>query len=250
MDFSFNAKIFRSIFKSTVDKCIQRAPLSDDENSPQQLVAAMMQAIDVMERADADAVVGGQISSGIIGDKDISQIGDYALSLIDGLIGHMQAEPGKSGSGQLNRDLMRLAVPVALWIAKHGGKIGELEILVNSLAVYANDLREPVQLADLCCVFRDIISAVSDTIRQDIEQTNAMRPWRVLNLNYGIVATRSHDPELMEQAYTSLMKNLPQDARQFFREGMQQMDIVGYPQEVREVVEKYDRMWGADSTLH
>jgi hypothetical protein len=107
-----------------------------------------------------------------------------------------------------------------------------------------------VQLADLCRVFRDIIAAVSDDVRQDLEQTNPMRPWRILNLNYGIVATRSHNPELIEEAYASLIKNLPQDARQFFREGMQQMDIVGYPQEVREVVEKYDRMWGSDSTLH
>ena len=47
-----------------------------------------------------------------------------------------------------------------------------------------------------------------------------------------------------------LVKNLPHDARQFFREGMQQMDIVGYPPEVRAVVEKYDSMWGSDSTLH
>jgi hypothetical protein len=31
---------------------------------------------------------------------------------------------------------------------------------------------------------------------------------------------------------------------------MQQMDIVGYPDEVREVVEKYDRMWGSGDTLH
>jgi hypothetical protein len=245
MDFSFNAKTFRSIFQNMVDEYFQDAPASDDENSPQQLVAAMMQAIDVMERADADAAVSSQQSVGAIGDKDISQIGDYALTLIENLSGHVQAEPS-----QPNRDLMRLAVPVALWIAKHGGKIEQLELVVNSLAGYANDLRETTQLADLCCVFRDITAAVSDDIRQDLEQTNPMRPWRILNLNYGIVATRSHNPELIEEAYVSLIKNLPQDAREFFREGMQQMDIVGYPQEVREVVEKYDRMWGADSTLH
>lgn len=245
MDFSFNAKTFASIFKSTVEEYFQDMPVSEDENSPQQLVSAMIQAIDVMERMDADASSSGQITKETMGDKDISQIGDYALTLIEGLVGHVKTE-----AGQPNRDLMRLAVPVALWIAKHGGKITQLELVVNSLAVYANDLRESAQLADLCCVFRDITAAASDDVRQDIEQTNLMRPWRILNLNYGIVATRSHNPELMEEAYASLIKNLPQDARQFFREGMQQMDIVGYPQEVRDVLEKYDRMWGADSTLH
>ena len=250
MDFSFNTKNFRSIFESTVEEYFQDVPASDDENSPQQLVAAMMQAIDVMERTDADAEVSGQRSGGTIEDKDISQIGDYALTLIEGLVGHLQEGAAQGEPAKQNRDLMRLTVPIALWIAKHGGTVEQLELVVNSLAGYANDLREPQQLADLSRVFRDVIAAVSDEVQQDLEQTNPMRPWRILNLNYGIVATRSHNPELIEEAYASLVKNLPQDAREFFREGMQQMDIVGYPQEVREVVEKYDRMWGSDSTLH
>ncbi|MGB5455305.1 MAG: hypothetical protein WBO18_04930, partial [Gammaproteobacteria bacterium] len=90
----------------------------------------------------------------------------------------------------------------------------------------------------------------SSEIRQDLDQSNPMRPWRIINLNYGIVATRSHDPALMDQAFSKLVENLPQDARAFFREGMQQMDIVGYPEEVREVVERYERMWGSEDTLH
>ncbi|MDT8283823.1 MAG: hypothetical protein RQ982_13565, partial [Gammaproteobacteria bacterium] len=96
----------------------------------------------------------------------------------------------------------------------------------------------------------EIVDACADDIRQDMEQTNLMRPWRVLNLNYGIVATRSHQPELIEQAYGVLIKNLPQDARQFFKEGQQQMDIIGYPDEVREVVERYNKMWGTENSLH
>jgi len=50
--------------------------------------------------------------------------------------------------------------------------------------------------------------------------------------------------------HTTLVKNLPQDARQFFKEGLQQMDIVGYPDNVREVVERYNNMWGSESSLH
>jgi hypothetical protein len=128
MDFSFNAKTFRSIFQNTMDGYLQNTPVSDDENSPQQLTAAMMQAIDVMERADADAAASGQQPTGSIGDKDISQIGDYALTLIEGLVGHMQSgsgeiQPGEPESGPADRELMRLTVPVTLWIAKHGGKI-------------------------------------------------------------------------------------------------------------------------------
>lgn len=245
MNFSFNAKSFRSIYHACVDEYVQNAAAGDDENSPKNLALAMERAIDVMERTDADASIDPGLSKSTVNAEDISQIGEYALTLLEGMIGYIE-----SSGGQHNRELMRLSIPVALWIAQHGGQIDKLDLLVNSLADYANELRDPAQLAELSSAFSIITTAVSSSVRQDLEQTNPMRPWRILNLNYGIVATRSHDPQLIEQAYASLVNNLPQEARQFFREGMQQMDIVGYPDEVREVVEKYDRLWGADSTLH
>jgi hypothetical protein len=125
-----------------------------------------------------------------------------------------------------------------------------LDMVVNSLAGYANEVKESHLLAELAGTIKEVIDACDDNIRKDLEQTNMMRPWRILNLNYGIVATRSHQPELIEQAYDALVENLPQDAREFFKEGLQQMDIVGYPEEVREVVERYNKMWGSDSVLH
>jgi len=139
---------------------------------------------------------------------------------------------------------------VAMWVAHCGGRLDKLDLVVNALADYANEFREPEQLAELTRVMATIIQAASESVKQDLEQTNPMRPWRILHINYGIVATRSHQPKLIEAAYDVLVKNFPNDARQFFREGMQQMDIIGYPQAVREVVERYDRMWGAESTLH
>ena len=114
MDFSFNAKNFRAIFQSTVDEYFGDAPASDEENSPQQLVAAMLQAIDVMERTDADAGAGSGLSGATIKDKDISQIGEYALTLIEGLVGHLQKKTGQGEQVQQDRDLMRLSVPIAL----------------------------------------------------------------------------------------------------------------------------------------
>ena len=119
-----------------------------------------------------------------------------------------------------------------------------------SISQTSQTLGDALQIAELVRIIREIVDAASDEIRKDLEQTNQMRPWRILNLNYGIVATRSHDPVLMDEAFAVLVENLPQDAREFFREGMQQMDIVGYPEEVREVVEKYDQMWGSGDTLH
>ncbi|MFK5893139.1 MAG: TolC family outer membrane protein [Pseudomonadota bacterium] len=184
-------------------------------------------------------------SAGLLEEKDISKIGQYTLDLLEGMVAYVQNK-----TGEQNRELIRLSVPVSLWVARHGGKLSQIDMLVNSLAGYANEIVEPHVLAKLAAVIKEVIDACDDEIRRDVEQTNMMRPWRVLNLNYGIVATRSHQPAQIEQAYDALVKNLPQDARQFFKEGMQQMDIIGYPDDVREVVERYNKLWGSESPLH
>ena len=249
MDFSFKANTFRDLFHNTVTEYIEDTDQDEqDVNSPRALLTAMDQAIDVMARADADSAVQNDMSAesmGLLEEKDISKIGQYTLDLLEGMVAYVQNK-----TGEQNRELTRLSVPVSLWVARHGGKLSQIDMLVNSLAGYANELTEPHMLADLAAVIKEVIDACDNEIRRDIDQSNMMRPWRVLNLNYGIVATRSHRPELIEQAYDALIENLPQDARQFFKEGKQQMDLIGYPEEVREVVERYNNMWGSESSLH
>jgi len=248
MDYSFNAKTFRTLLHAAIADHISEitAEIAGDsttEETPEQLLAGMEQAIDVMERADADAAARqGEV---VLSDEEITEIGDFALGLLESIVDRVE-----TASGHQERDLTRLAIPISLWVARQGGHINKQGLVVNSLAAWANELHDTLQIAELARVIREIIDAASDEIRKDLEQTNPMRPWRILNLNYGIVATRSHDPALMDEAFAVLVENLPQDARAFFREGMQQMDVVGYPEEVREVVEKYDRMWGAGDTLH
>lgn len=251
MDFSFNPNTFRDLFHNAVEHDLGEELKSDgdgDMNSPRDMLAAMDQAIDVMARADADSVVQKDMSAesmGMLEEKDISKIGGYALDLLEGMVALVESK-----TGEQNRELLRLSLPLSLWVARHGGKLSQIDMLVNSLAGYANEISEPYQLSELTTVISEVIEACDSDIRQDLEQTNMMRPWRILNLNYGIVATRSYQPELIEQAYDSLVKNLPQDAREFFKEGLQQMDAVGYPEEVREVVERYNKMWGSDDLLH
>ncbi|NOQ89606.1 MAG: hypothetical protein GQ549_01525 [Gammaproteobacteria bacterium] len=250
MDFSFNANTFRDLFHSTVSTYLEDADPEDvdDVNSPHRLLQAMDQAIDVMVRADADSVVKKDMSAesiGMLEEKDISQIGQYTLDILEAMAAYVQNK-----SGEQNRELISLSIPASLWVARHGGKLSQIDMLVNSLAGYANELSEPHTLADLASVIKEIIDACDSDIRRDVEQTNMMRPWRILNLNYGIVATRSHQPEIIEEAYDALVKNLPHDARQFFKEGLQQMDAVGYPEVVREVVERYNKMWGSENALH
>lgn len=259
MDFSFNANTFRELFHDAVAVYLKDEALYDETrknkniNSPHNLLASMDQAIDVMARAEASHAEISQAEKnnmpvknvGILEEKDITRIGQYALGSLEGILAFVQHKTGKQ-----SRDLLRFSLPLSLWVARHGGKISHIDMLVNSLAGYANEVSEPQSLIELSGIFKEVINACGDDICRDQEQTNEMRPWRILNLNYGIVATRSHQPELIEQAYDALVKNLPQDAREFFKEGMHQMDIVGYPDEVRAVVERYNKMWGSESVLH
>lgn len=254
MDFSFNANNFRELFHHAVAGHVEDQGLNvsvldkENLNSPHNLLIAMDKAIDVMVRADADSAIQEEMaanSRGRLEQKDISKIGHYVLDILEAVVAFMQNK-----TGEQNRDLLRLSLPVSLWVARHGGKLSQIDMLVNSLAGYANEMTEPHMLAELSAVIKQLIDACDDEIHRDLDQTNMMRPWRILNLNYGIVATRSHQPEIIEQAYETLVKNLPQDAREFFIEGMQQMEILGYPDEVREVVERYNKMWGSESVLH
>jgi len=249
MNFSFEANTFRTRLEQAVAEGIAVSPMAQDaESSPERLLAAMAQAIDVMERAESDVL--SLSSENTIVEKEVTEIGDYVLTLIEGLLGHVQAGSDVQKAARQGQALMRLTVPVAMWVAQCGGKLDKLDLVVNALADYANEFRQPGQLVELTRVIAMIIQAASDTVQQDLESANAMRPWRILHLNYGIVATRSHEPKLIEAAYDTLVKHLPNDARQFFSEGMQQMEIVGYPQAVRDVVEKYNQMWGSGSALH
>ncbi|MCW9013548.1 MAG: hypothetical protein OQL06_07170 [Gammaproteobacteria bacterium] len=241
----FNPAQYKSIFADTVKTILLSLQSVNDNSSAsaRQMIAAMESTIEIMQRADAD-----KSSSSIapLTEADVSQIGDYALNLLDE-ISIIAANKGLQSEMLM---LHRLSLPVALWLASHGGKINKLDIVVNAVASYANELKQSDELIILCDAINRIISSVSDDIRQDIEATNPMRPWRILNLNWGIVATRSHSAEVMEQVFEQLVKNIPADARQFFQEGMQQMDIIGYPDHVRDVMEKYSKLWGDEDSLH
>jgi len=158
MDFSFNANTFRDLFHNTVAEYIEDVePDEQDVNSPHKLLAAMDQAIDVMARADADSAVQKDMSAesmGLLEEKDISKIGQYTLDLLEGMVDYVQNK-----TDEQNRELIRLSVPVSLWIARHGGKLSQIDMPVNSLAEYANEVVEPHMLADLTVVMREVLDA-------------------------------------------------------------------------------------------
>lgn len=208
------------------------------------LSQAFDQLLDVMERIEADNRAEGDSRTAHSSDAgDITELGEYALKLLENLAA-LANEPAT------REHSTRLAIEFAVWIARHGGQIDTLEPVVDGLASLANQLSEPRDLEALSAIMAEISNAVSPVIREDLERVNPGRPWRVLLLNRSIIATRSHNPDLMEEAFAVLTHYLPEDAARFFTEGMQQMDALDYPAQVRKVMEKYHRQWTLSRSLH
>jgi len=137
-----------------------------------------------------------------------------------------------------------------LWRTRQQGRIKHLDYIVNCVAEIANRLRDEEDLSYLVGVTETIVNSVTDEISQDMTSNSPSRPWRVLLLDYGIVATRSHQPQLIETAYKFLAEHLPEDAVAFFSEGMKQMDVLNYPPQVRKVVQQFYLLYAVEKHSH
>jgi hypothetical protein len=104
-------------------------------------------------------------------------------------------------------------------------------------------------LAGLYALMTEMVEGMSPARIQDSGNFPS-RPWRVLLLNRAIVATRSQRPALMVAAFDSLVEHLPEDAPDFFREGMGQMEALQYPAPVRELMQRYYDRWCTGQRLH
>jgi hypothetical protein len=104
-------------------------------------------------------------------------------------------------------------------------------------------MHETSLLEPLTLFMGRVAQASSSAIKQDLEKNNPIRPWRILHLNRGIMATRTHNPALMERVFDDLVRYLPEDAPTFFAEGMQQMEALNYPQPVRQIMGRYFDRW-------
>ncbi|MDH5765261.1 MAG: hypothetical protein OEZ38_04525 [Gammaproteobacteria bacterium] len=241
----FDAGLFRKrLEESTADLVLSlKADKNTQSENALQMLVALTTNIDIMQRLDADLATTG---SDVIEADEISQIADYALSLIS----ELAVLAAQRGLQQVMADLIQLSMPVAGWVSEHRAKIFQLDVVVNAVASYANTLQEPADIEQLCNYISQIMPSIVDEVSNDLENANPMRPWRILNLNWGIVATRSHNIELIEKVYTALMQNIPDDAHGFITEAMEQMDIIGYPDSVRQVVEKFYNSLGYNQQRH
>lgn len=191
------------------------------------IITALQQIFDIAEAVDS------QDQS--LPPEEITDIGEQAFLLIDTLIFKLVSQSYESEQ----QDVEQVALVIAQWIILHHAALTNIQSIVNALAYLANAVQDKAALSQLAAFTGQVAHACSDAIKHDLDNSNPMRPWRILNINRGIVATRSHDLDLIREVLAELIEAIPMDAPEFFQEGMSEMVQQNYPQPVREVMEEF-----------
>lgn len=167
--------------------------------------------------------------------EKITEIGEQGLRLVDNLV-YILVEHNLETH---RHDTQQVAVLIARWVIEHGGQLTSIQSVVDGLAYLANALRDRDSLVQLASLMTQVAFACSPLIKHDLDNSNPARPWRTFNMNRGIVATRSHDLELMDAVFTDLIVAIPMDAPAFFKQGMSEMLRLNYPDPVHGVMQKF-----------
>ncbi len=171
----------------------------------------------------------------VIEPSEATEISDYGFVLLLKLVDLME----RLDLPHKRREIEQISLVIARWTVSYEGTINHLEPVVNAIAQLANLMQEKEALLALSSLIDDIVEHCSLALKQDEDDGEEFRPWRLLHINRGIVATRTHDLDTMKRAFDEFLMYLPHEAPGFFAEGMREMDALDYPQHVRKVMEFY-----------
>jgi len=197
------------------------------DNETFAMIAALQQVLDIAEAADQQAQT--------LNPDEITDIGGQGLTLIDNLVLLLAAKSLVSEK----QDIEQVALVIAQWVITHHGVLKNIQSVVDGLAYLANALHDKAALSRMAVFMGQVAHACHAILRHDLDNSNPARPWRVLNINRGIVATRSQDLDIMNAVFTDLIRAIPMDAPEFFSEGMLEMMRQNYPERVCEVVQEF-----------
>ncbi len=169
--------------------------------------------------------------------SEATEIGNHGFILLLKLIDLME----RLDLPHKRREIEQISLVFARWIMGYGGTINFLEPVVNAIAQMANLMHEKESLLALSELIADVVDHCATELKQQSADDDESRPWRLLHVNRGIVATRTHDLDVMKQAFDEFLVYLPQEASGFFAEGMKEMEALDYPPHVRKVMEFYYR---------
>jgi hypothetical protein len=210
-----------------------------DSESPVLLRDAMRQLLELLGRIDPQTDATAENAA------ELTTLGEYGMHLLE----QLSEVATRCGQADLAREIEHLSLPFALWLARRGAEIRRLAPVVNALAHHANQVSQPQSMVGLYTCFCEVVEALSPNCEEP-GNNDPHHPWRLLLLNRAIVATRSHNPELMVPAFDAIVEQLPADAENFFAEGMEQIMVIDYPEQVKAVIRRYFLAHARPKKLH
>lgn len=219
------------IMKRVIDENEKTHKINDEELGPLALAAALS---DFFELA-----TGLESQDRELDSEEISEVAHYAMDLVD----RLESQLWYLDIHDLRDSLSRLFVSLAVWFVQRNAVMDNLQGAANSFAILVNGENNSTELANMSRLMDQVLDAASDEIKIDEDRSDPWRPWRVLNLNSGVAATRALDPELMKTIFEKMERRLPYDLPGFLADGKRQMDTQDVPQEVRDVMTMYSEKW-------
>lgn len=219
------------IMQAILSKESRAKQIMEDESGPLVLARALS---DYFQMAAA-------LESGYseLETEELNEFGAYGLDLLD-----RQAYLVRQLELMDQRGTVARVIPsLALWLVRRGATIDNLEGTADGFGMLVNGLSDQQELAAMCRIMDEVIEAASEELQRDEDRSNAWRPWRVINLNTGIAATRSLDAELMARMFDKLGRRLPHDMPGFLADGRRQMMTQNVPEAVQAVMDRYVEMW-------
>jgi len=171
--------------------------------------------------------------------ETMTELAHYALDLFDRLSYQLR----QLDIHDQRNNIAGVFVSSAAWFARRGAELDNLTGVADGFASLVNGTHAPAELVELAGLGNEILQAATEEIQLDADRSDPWRPWRVLNLNMGIAATRSLDVPVIRQTFETLERRVPHDLPGFFADGKRQMDQQDVPQEVRDVVTGFSEKW-------
>lgn len=178
-------------------------------------------------------------------ERDINTLANYGLQLIADLIYWSRLLELSS----VHDELRRIGLALALWIAQHGAEINLLEHVVDNLEFVIGDLNKRTDLEQAYRAASQIMDAVNLTSIVQV-RTKSNIAWRKLLLQRATIALRTQSPLLMSYAFDCLIEFIPNDAVDFLRYKMVQLNDMPVPNATREFVEEYFKKFCVVKSLH
>ena len=221
------------IMQAILARDAEAQKIMNDEDGPLALASALSDFFQIAAALESD--------ESYMDSDDLTEFGSYGLDLLDRLDFLVRKLEIMDQRDNVSRVLPSLAV----WLARHDAIIDNLKGAADGFAMLVNGLSEPQDLAEMCQMMDEVIEAASKKLQMDEDKSDEWRPWRIINLNSGIAATRSLDPELMERIFEKLGRRLPYDMPGFFADGKRQMIGQDVPEAVSAVMNRYAEKWSS-----